>query len=191
MSDVEEIKRLLRALIDRGLGDDISNQLRNLLDIPMMPHREALERHADLVARARKGERPVRDDKHTTWTNEDLVYVLTDLSCWVEHIVTSGSNTIILWKKTDGHLDQNADSDHAMYNMYMGVDFIYYVKTSPTLMVISRIGDGRELCLSYDEDKLCILYDCEATEDWYWKIHVVDDKVTISRPDAEDVVFKF
>lgn len=63
MSDIEEIKRLLRALIGLVLEEDISSQLRQLLELPLMTHREALEYHGDLVANAREGQRIYQDRK--------------------------------------------------------------------------------------------------------------------------------
>jgi hypothetical protein len=196
MSDVEEIKRLLQALIDLGLEDDISNQLRKLMDIQLMTHREALEHHADLVVKAREGERTSHCGKRTIWINGDLSYVLAKWSHSVEQSLTmkaSSDHMIYISKEELSTLsDPEEDADRIkelISVMYEEGDSRYSIRSSPVSVSISHIHDNRRLSLSYDAKGLHVSYGSGTTSDWNWKIRVVDDKMTISRPGVGDVVF--
>jgi hypothetical protein len=192
MSAVEEIKRLLRALIDRRLEEDISSQLRQLLELPLMTHREALEHHADLVAKARKGQRICHFKDHIEWTNGKVVYKLRNWKAFNTHVVRLISPENYSIRLHIGNDDYNVicpETNRDLRIDYMVGESRYQINSTPLVVDINIHRDGHCLYLSYDKNGMHVRYGCEVISNPYWKIWVdVTENVTVSRQNTEDVV---
>lgn len=174
LSDMEEVRRLLRLIRDKGFP-----VVGRLLEPQVQTYEEVMAEFERLMAFAQKGARRQLSTRCAEWTKEDVAYCAFECDTknnWYEVRVESlgPKKTIRLVVETMGDIeDRRLVSWHDIGNL------TYEIINSPFITGVNVISDNDCICMVYDE-RLHVKYEAGERYETVWNLDVDrDENVTV------------